>query len=110
MVHKLDWRASGALLLTYVKAVSNSGNEGSSVNAKGDTIQLVEAMQSNEYIKACFIVLEQGGGILHGEELKTEDWFEVSRPMKDNNGKESLHGQVIILFHSPLAAVDVWLR
>lgn len=96
LVHRLDRGASGALLLTY--ADDGSGSEGESDgesvsdggasrrSARGDTAQLIEAMQSPDSVKT-YVALVRGEGVLRGEDLTRRGWFEVSRPIKDDRGE-----------------------
>jgi 23S rRNA-/tRNA-specific pseudouridylate synthase len=90
LIHRLDRGASGALLLTYADEDdgddSSSSSSSSSEKIKGNTAQLIEAMQSPDSIKT-YVALVRGEGILHGEDLTAKGWFEVSRPIKDESGE-----------------------
>jgi 23S rRNA-/tRNA-specific pseudouridylate synthase len=91
LVHRLDQGASGALLLTYAEGygsnVDSDNSNDSDGSEKGDTAQLIEAMASPESIKT-YVALVRGEGILRGENLREKGWFDVSRPIKDEDGKE----------------------
>lgn len=92
LVHRLDRGASGALLLTFADEETGGSDAdsvdsgGSSGNKKGDTAQLIGAMQSPDSVKT-YVALVRGEGMLHGEDLKKKGWFEVSRPIKDDSGE-----------------------
>ena len=45
-----------------------------------------------------YVAMVQEEGILHGEDPKTKGWFEVSRPMKDDNGKEAKDATTLFPF------------
>jgi 23S rRNA-/tRNA-specific pseudouridylate synthase len=58
----------------------------SSQNNKGPTAQLIDAMAS-PHSKKTYVAIVRGEGILHSEDLKNKGWFEVNRPIKDENGQ-----------------------
>ena len=102
LIHRLDRGASGALLLAYADSddddendnhkheerKDDSGNEGKKQKGAVSSItaQLIKAMQSPESIKT-YVALVRGEGILCGEDLTKKGWFEVNRPIKDDNGE-----------------------
>lgn len=53
---------------------------------KGPTAILQEEMSKSTTTKT-YVALVRGEGILKGEDLKEKGWFEVNRPIKDENGK-----------------------
>ena len=79
LVHRLDRGASGCLLLTLAKSDDMSLN----VNA---TATLQQAMTT---ATKTYVALVRGEGILKGRDFKKEGWFEVSRPIKDERGREN---------------------
>jgi len=86
LIHRLDRGASGCLLFTYADDDDNklSDNDGN-VSIKGDTAQLIDSLQSDNSIKT-YVALVRGEGILRGEDMKQQGWFEVDRPIKDEDG------------------------
>jgi len=98
LVHRLDRGASGALLFAFADDEGGGGDDddnddddggekGDISSAKGATANLIEAMASNESTKT-YVALVRGEGILRGEDLKAKEWFEVTRPIKDESGEE----------------------
>lgn len=103
LIHRLDRGASGALLLTYAECDDEDDEkeeeekkDGSDTDDEKDqkgrpaststTAQLINAMQSPDSIKT-YVALVRGEGILCGEDLTKKGWFEVDRPIKDDNGE-----------------------
>ena len=74
LVHRLDRGASGCLLFT--KASSDEAG----VDA---TAILQESMRE---ANKTYVALVRGEGILKGRDFKKEGWFEVNRPIKDEQG------------------------
>lgn len=90
LVHRLDRGASGALLFAFANddvGGDDDENEDSSGIKKEATSILIDAMASPEATKT-YVALVRGEGILGGEDLKQKGWFEVSRPIKDEDGVE----------------------
>jgi len=85
LIHRLDRGASGALLMAY--ADDSSINVFEDYKTKGSTALLSEAMASPESTKT-YVALVRGEGILSGDDLIQKGWFEVSRPIKNENGVE----------------------
>lgn len=84
LVHRLDRGASGALLLAFA---DDDGEKEDATTIKGATATLIEALASEDATKT-YVALVRGEGILNGEDLKDRGWFEVTRPIKDESGKE----------------------
>jgi len=84
LVHRLDRGASGALLLAFA---DDDGEKEDATTVKGATATLIEALASEDATKT-YVALVRGEGILNGEDLKDRGWFEVTRPIKDESGKE----------------------
>lgn len=84
LVHRLDRGASGALLLAFA---DDDGEKEDATIKKGATANLIEALASEESTKT-YVALVRGEGVLNGENLKDRGWFEVTRPIKDESGKE----------------------
>ena len=74
LVHRLDRGASGCLLLTK----SASDEDGLSA-----TSVLQDAMTR---ATKTYIALVRGEGIFKGRDFRNEGWFEIDRPIKDENG------------------------
>mmetsp|Transcript_13431 Transcript_13431/g.25220 ORF Transcript_13431/g.25220 Transcript_13431/m.25220 type:complete len:497 (+) Transcript_13431:48-1538(+) len=92
LVHRLDRGASGALLFAFANEDGDGGeddddDDNSSIVLKGATSILIDAMTSPEATKT-YVALVRGEGILKGEDMKQKGWFEVSRPIKDEDGVE----------------------
>ena len=91
LVHRLDRGASGALLLAFADDDDDDdedqNQDDKSTKAKGATASLANALASPESTKT-YIALVRGEGIFRGEDLKEKKWFEISRPIKDENGEE----------------------
>ena len=86
LIHRLDRGASGCLLFTYADDDNDSNDDSSTVSTKGDTAQLIDSLQSGDSIKT-YVALVRGEGILRGEDMKQQGWFEVDRPIKDEDGE-----------------------
>ena len=84
LVHRLDRGASGALLLAFA---DDDVEKEDATTKKGATANLIEAMASEDSTKT-YVALVRGEGILKGEDLRDKGWFEVTRPIKDESGKE----------------------
>jgi 23S rRNA-/tRNA-specific pseudouridylate synthase len=95
LIHRLDRGASGCLLFAYADDGVGKDDDASSISStssgddrdKGssDTARLIEAMKHPNSIKT-YVALVRGSGLLHGEDLRSRDWFEVNRPIKDDDG------------------------
>ena len=91
LIHRLDRGASGALLMTYADEDEDADcadgiNDDERDAKKGNTAQLIEALQSPHSTKT-YVALVRGEGVLRGDDLQDRGWFEVSRPIKDEGGR-----------------------
>jgi 23S rRNA-/tRNA-specific pseudouridylate synthase len=107
----LDRGASGALLFAFAnedidesdgkdyfyengEEMDDRGDDGVAM-IKGATSILIQAMTSPDSVKT-YLALVRGEGILGGVDLKEKGWFEVNRPIKDEDGVEK---EASTLFH-----------
>lgn len=89
LVHRLDRGASGALLLAFAddqETEQEKLDETALFKTKGATSQLIEAMASDNAVKT-YVAFVRGEGILKGEDLKQKGWFNITRDIKDENGR-----------------------
>eukprot|EP00536_Pseudo-nitzschia_multiseries_P012866 jgi/Psemu1/320350/estExt_fgenesh1_pm.C_5120017 len=77
LVHRLDRGASGCLLLSLAKSDHGDGNA---------TAVLQESMTQSSSTHKTYLALVRGEGILKERDFRTEGWFEVSRPIKNEAG------------------------
>ena len=89
LIHRLDRGASGALLFAYadddVGGDSELDDGKGGEKSKGITAELIDAMRRPDSTKT-YVALVRGSGELRGEDLRTKGWFEVDRPIRDDDG------------------------
>ncbi len=105
LIHRLDRGASGCLLLAIPPSLSSITTtatttttthdnrmpdmESSNDNNNNDeddkvTAQLIEAHRQGQ---KTYLALVRGEGVLHGQDLTQQGWFDVDRAIKDDSGQ-----------------------
>lgn len=93
LVHRLDRGASGCLLFAFASEdkenanyddIRQSNDEGLNGVEYSPTAALQAALQN---ATKTYVAIVRGSGMIKGRDLKTEGWFPVHRPIKDESGQ-----------------------